>query len=102
MIQLVTAKRCAWRAAYIHVGPMNRDGFRSRQVAHLGIDPMCSTDAPELFGRLGSWHFRTRLPRISWIFVVRSGYSPVVMKLYKLQQSFWHGLDGRYGWGTKP
>ena len=100
-LQLVTAGGCAWRAVYVYTGTMQRSGYRERKIAHLGIDPSCLTNAPVLFGSIAGHDFRVALPRISWCMVMRSGYHPAVLRLYKAQQWLLCGLDGRYGWGTK-
>lgn len=108
-----TARGCAWRALYY----TGTSGGEKRVTAHVGIDP--DPTRPTLFLGLStsprgdrstrrggnrtsgrSHSLRLRLPTIPWRWVMASGYHPVVLAAYQATQRLWHGLDGRYGWGT--
>ncbi len=82
------AEKCAWRAAYLFV-----DG---RQVAHIGVDPDHGV-RPKLFAKVAGRSFRFNLPRVPW----RQDASPLYLHAYRMSASFWHNVDGRYGWGSK-
>lgn len=110
MIQVKFAEKSAWRAVYVYIGKMHGpgpySGFREHKIFHLGIDPNTIGPGPTLFGgffplpRRRGFDFRVKLPHISWTMVMRSNYNERLLKLYKLQQTFLHNLDGRYGWGS--
>lgn len=82
----------AWRALYVYV--------KGRQLAHIGIQPDNGVK-PTLFGGVGfapkQYNFRVPLPTIRW----KYPHGKVWLRAYKFSQEFWHGMDGRYGWGTK-
>jgi hypothetical protein len=88
-IEIKTAEGCAWRARYLYIN--------GQQVAHVSIDPRDGTD-PQCSGSLGRFSFRFRLPRIPWRMATRN---TLFMHAYQASQRFWHGVDGRYGWGTE-
>lgn len=88
MLKLLTAAGCAWRALYLN--------HNEKQVAHIGVDPNHGVK-PKLFGRVGDFSFRIGLP---WMPFKHPAH-PIYMRAYKLSSQFWHGVDGRYGWGTK-
>lgn len=88
MIRIATSQGAAWRGVYAYCG--------QTQIVRLGVDPNGGT-RPELFGALGRWSFRLRLPLIAW----RYPCGPLRMRLYQAQGAFWAGMDGRYGWCTE-
>src|ERR1700677_3891769 len=86
-LQVVKATGCAWRARYLYL-----DG---KKIAYIGVDPNRDT-APQLFGGVAGRNFRFKLPYVSF----RNTSSPLYLRAYKMSQAFWHGVDGRYGWGS--
>lgn len=91
----------AWRARYLYCD--------DTLVCHIGIDPNGGTN-PVLFGGIGGWWIKRKrwiphlwwripLPRIPWRWVMETDYDPFCIFFYKLFSRFWHGMDGRYGWG---
>lgn len=102
-ITIQFAERCAWRAFYISRTTM-ADGYGRHQFLHMGVDPKDGV-RPQFFGSIGNpWNRRGRslrwrlpLPRVAWKFPA----GPVHRACYRLSSKFWHGVDGRYGWGTK-
>ncbi len=88
-ITIEFAEKCAWRAAYLFV-----DG---RQVAHIGVDPNHGV-RPRLFVMVGGGRSHNfLLPRVPW----KQDASLLYLHAYRLSASFWHNVDGRYGWGVK-
>jgi hypothetical protein len=85
--KVMKAEKCAWRARYVFVN--------DRKVFHLGFDPEQSR--PQLFGSLLGREFRLRVPTIRWSQHLKG----IKLKLWRLQHSFLHNMDGRYGWGTR-
>lgn len=109
-MSITFASKCAWRAVY--VSRELPDGYGRHQFFHVGIDP--TTDrGPKLFGAVSNpfsrggprersrfgFHFQWRvsLPSVRWVYPM----SPTRLFFYRLSSQLWHGLDGRYGWGTK-
>lgn len=86
-IEVRDAGGAAWRARYVYRG--------GRKVAHLGIDPNDGVK-PTLFGSVGGRSFRVGLPTVPW----RVGAGRLYLSAYKASRWFWHGMDGRYGWGS--
>lgn len=87
------AAGCAWRAIYLYLN--------ERQIAHIGVDPNNGT-RPQAFGGIAIpkvWDksFRVGLPTLRF----KHPMSPVRSKAYSLVHTFWHKVDGRYGWGSK-
>jgi hypothetical protein len=87
---ITTAKGCAWRAVYIRMN--------GRQVAFLSFDPNIGCGAPTLSGNIRKWSFRVKLPTVTWSAATRNR---AWMFLYRQQSKLLHGLDGRFGWGTR-
>lgn len=87
-IKIMDGGGAAWRARYVYV---NGD-----KVAHLGIDPDGGR-RPALFGSLAGKEFRVNLPTVPW----KYPSSALYLRAHKLSSEFWHGLDGRFGWGTE-
>ncbi len=85
-LEVVRAEKCAWRARYVYVN--------GNQVAHIGVDPH-DGNKPQVFGGIGPWNFRIRLPTLPW----RINAGPLYVRAYQLVRKFWFGVDGRYGWG---
>lgn len=86
----MTASKCAWRAIYVYRGSRHAVG---EKLMYVGLDPNLS-GGPVIFGAIGRKEFKLRLPFVSW----RYPMGRVRLVVYKLQQRFLHGLDGRYGW----
>jgi hypothetical protein len=104
-VKIEFADHCAWRAFYVSRANTS-DGYGRHQFLHLGIDPSTSSSiGPALFGgvvnpwnrRGWAFHWRVKLPCVRW----KCPASPLRRWLYGLSSRFWHGLDGRYGWGRK-
>jgi hypothetical protein len=87
-VQVLNGGGAAWRARYLIVN--------GRQVAHIGVDPREGV-TPALFGAVGNVSFRLPLPTVRW----RMNRGRLYLFAYRLSSAFWHGMDGRYGWGTK-
>ena len=87
-LELSTSEGCAWRAIYLSV--LRRNDLyhvpERRQFAHLGIDP--SSSRANIFGAVGSCHFRFFLPFAIW----RQNQ----WYICTLWQRFLHSLDGRF------
>ena len=89
LIEVMTGGGAAWRARYVKVRGVG-------QVLSFGVDPNDGT-RPQAFGNVGRWSFRFGLPRARWHYPS----TRVQSAAYKVSQWFWHGMDGRYGWGSE-
>lgn len=96
-LKVAFAAGCAWRAIYI--------SLNGKQVAHIGVDPNNGT-RPQAFGGIAggrtsetNWShaFRLNLPTLRF----KHPMSPLRSKAYGVVHTFWHKVDGRYGWGSK-
>jgi hypothetical protein len=54
---------------------------------------------PEVVVRFRVKAVRIPMPYVPWRYVMRSPAGSLRMRAYQLSQRFWHGMDGRYGWG---
>ncbi len=88
-LKIMAATKCAWRARYLYIN--------DRKVAYIGIDPNEGVN-PQMFGGIIGKTFRFRLPSLSWKYPCSS----IRTAAYKAVRTFWHNMDGRYGWGSKP
>lgn len=87
------ADRCAWRAVYFSTVTNNQ----RRQFMHFSIDPSDCYVKPTFSGSCGRWHWRIRLPVVRWV----PNAGPLRRAFYQASARFWHGMDGRFGWGTR-
>lgn len=94
MIRIAFADGCAWRAVYFYY--RHSDGLM-RKFLHLSIDPSDCYTRPTFSGSVGRWSWRIRLPVVRW----KPNAGPVRRVMYSLSSRFWHGMDGRHGWGSK-
>lgn len=87
-VHVMNGGGAAWRARYLYV-----DG---RKVASIGVTPNEGV-TPQLFGSVLGKEFRFPLPTLSW----KNPCHPLRMKAYVAVRTFWHNVDGRYGWGSE-
>lgn len=106
-MRITFADRCAWRCVYVH----NEAG---QLVARLGVDPNDGVKPRLLVGiplfrrrfqkapngtRWACRGCRIPLPYVRWKSLMSE--RPVRRFFWRISQWFWHGLDGRYGWGHR-
>ena len=94
----------AWRARYLMAG--RHQLARVVLDPHDGVRPTLTVALPIGWRRSCAGILCPRLlvlrlpmPRIPWSWCARTGYARPVLALYRASNWFWHGVDGRYGWG---
>lgn len=87
-LEIKNAGGAEWRARYVYVN--------ERKVAHIGVVPNNGVN-PELFGSLAGKEFRLPLPTVKW----KHPCNPLRFAAWKVVHTFWHNMDGRYGWGSE-